>query len=119
MADELESNTFKDAITDAIREKIAESEQAPTSLQVSLYPQSIAGAAIRKLLVDIAVFYFSNAVIAQSEWDPGCGEFFRDLAIRMAEFTQCGMQGRRMTLTETCEYHEHSKEEACYKTMFG
>lgn len=96
------STSFKDAVVDAIITKIKLTNQDPTGLHTLIYPVSTSKSGIRTLLVDIAVYSWSDVAFQalKSRWPR---EFFFDVAIAFKKMKNKGWTGEAPYETEnTC-----------------
>lgn len=60
LRDRLLANSFKDAVVDAIIAKLNSTYHHPADLQSQIYVASSKTAKIRKLIIDIAVFFWDG-----------------------------------------------------------
>lgn len=119
LADKLLSTTFKDALCDAVCEKVKFTTRFPTGMQETIYPSPATSALLKRLIVNIAVWNWSTKIAEDCPMKEGCGEFFKDLAIRFFSTTEKQRKGTPPFQNPACTYHEHvAAGTACYKTMF-
>ena len=127
----LQATDFTDAVTDAIIDKASQSgRHAPQSMHTIVYPKSLAGAPIRKLIVDIAVSCWQKSTLQAQSNDPAWSDFFLDLSVALLENrniykSQISSSPYR-TISESekppwdlnrCVYHDHMKTKtSCYKS---
>ena len=117
--DRLDSTSFKDAVIDAMCEKIRTENKIPMRLHPEAYTATTTANPFRRLTVDIAIWnwvgFKRTGVIP-----PGCDEFWRDLATRRMELKDSQVVGEAPYRQISCDYHEHTVHgTACYKTMFN
>lgn len=128
----LQAPDFKDAITDAIIAKVAKAgTTAPQMMHQIIYPNSSPGSAIRRLLVDVAIYRWPTEFLEtqQKQMEAGWLDFFCELAVAMhqARSAEKGKDGAPAFESDTCAYHEHTgtasfgegKGAVCYKTKYG
>lgn len=123
LGDKLQATTFKDAVADAICEKIVRGGKWPTTLHQIIYPNTTASArGIRRLCVDIAVAKWEVNTMKSTLKDEAWCEFFEDVSIRlhMAQKREkaAGIDFER----PGCRYHAHVAEGvSCWReaTAYG
>lgn len=117
MGEKLLSNSFKDAITDALIEKVSTDSKYPLSIHEGIFLESGGQVGMRKLLVDLATWYWTAESISRSN---GQGtEFFFQVALAMKKLRPTDLTGKApFEKEDTCIYHDHGESSACYKTMF-
>lgn len=119
LGDFLTSCSFKDAIVDAITAKLIEEQRYPINLHEIIYPKSKKTSAIRKLLVDIAIWSFQDVDLERQGFKEGMAEYYYDVVValnglKLAERSKVDISA----LEDTCRYHEHGQSgKPCYKTM--
>lgn len=123
LGEKLMSTNFKDAIVDALIDKITSEEQYPTGLQGVVYRSLRKDSAIRKLFVDISIWGWDHDTMkALQREEDNNAEFLCDLAIKLHKLHTLGPdEGGSAPYLEdnTCVYHEHvAEDKPCYKTMF-
>jgi len=80
----LQAADFKDAIIDAIIDKVCtRATLGPQNLHQIIYPNSPVGSGIRRLLVDIAVCRWPNSFLKSRPNKPEWSDFFQDFAVEM------------------------------------
>lgn len=110
------STSFKDAVVDAIIAKTVTNGRHPTGLQNLIYPVSPSKAGIRTLILDLAVYAWTEDCLEDP--DQPCG-FLYDLAIAFLKMKTNGLEKEApYESVNTCKYHEHGEEGTCYKDMF-
>lgn len=114
----LQSPSFKDAMVDAICDKISQEKVHPTDSYRAIYPHTSTGAPLRRLIVDIAVWFWQARNFGETTFHESWNEFFRDLALRQHEVGKNGGMGPAPFESPSCNYHEHGDDSPCYKTMF-
>lgn len=116
LGDVLQSISFKDAITDAIIQKIQESERSPAGMQRTVYARTVQDNGLRRLLVDIAPFRWKKETFkTRCNANGALEDFYRDVCARLIE----KQNGETDPLENAgCRYHDHGTEKPCYKTMF-
>ncbi|KAF2479151.1 hypothetical protein BDY17DRAFT_327937 [Neohortaea acidophila] len=118
LGDRLQSPSFKDAVVDAVCEKMQNDRRYPVSLYQDIYPHTSAGAPLRRLIVDIAVWKWHAHNFRATEFHGSWNDFFRDLAVRQFEIGKEGRKDPAPFSTPNCIYHEHGDDYPCYRTMF-
>ena len=118
------SASFKDAVLDAVLHKM--SAHSPTEMFVSAYKYSSRGSAIRRLMVDNAVYNwtesalsFSHGGICESD-QAALVLFYQSVAVALLKWKlqpEIAKKADNPTNQATCFYHEHGGK-PCYKTMF-
>lgn len=118
------SSSFKDAAVDAIIHKIAADECFPSFECLPLYAQSPAGSPVRRLMVDIAAHYWSEASVStlDADGDPVVlASFFQSVTVALLKRSLLPKPVRKvkhpLSQESPCFYHEHG-EGPCYKSMF-
>lgn len=120
LGEKLLAPSFKDAITDTLISKLREKDHCPTNMHQPVYTESAGPCGMRKLLVDIAVWKWTNFTMSSREQDNKSAQFFFDVAIEMNKIKRTGLSGPApFEKGETYRYHDHGDASACYKTMFA
>jgi hypothetical protein len=117
------SGSFKDAVSDAILNKL-KTGRYPTSIFCSAYKYGSANSAFRRLMVDIAVYHWNDDAMSKlhTERDQAAiVPFYQSIAVALLQWKQqpeIAKNADSPTKVEgTCFYHEHG-DKPCYKTMF-
>ena len=123
LGEKLQATSFKDAVVDAMMAKIIEQQVWPATLYRTIFPVSSKASAIRKFLVDVAIWHWGDRALVDQANDPNGlskhPEFVPDLALALYTLRHKGRTGTAPFLEESCHYHEHVAEgKPCYKTMF-
>ena len=117
--DKVLSPSFKDALIDALVSKIVNTGRYLTRAEY-IYHKSTSGSAIRRLIVDIAIYKWSEKDMAQVNPNPDNMAFLHDGAVALKKLQKSG--GRSTAPFEgedACVYHEHDANgQPCYRTMF-
>jgi hypothetical protein len=118
------SGSFKDAVSDAILDKLNTGLYYPTSLFCSAYKYGSANSAFRRLMVDIAVYHWDDDTMSKlhTERDQAAIlPFYQSIAVALLQWKQQPEIAKNADsptkLEGTCFYHEHG-DKPCYKTMF-
>jgi hypothetical protein len=118
------SGSFKDAVSDAILDKLNTGLYYPTSLFCSAYKYGSANSAFRRLMVDIAVYHWDDDTMSKlhTERDQAAIlPFYQSIAVALLQWKQqpeiAKSADSPTKLEGTCFYHEHG-DKPCYKTMF-
>jgi hypothetical protein len=119
------STSFKDAALDALVHKLASGNVHSTDTFFAAYRYGSESSAIRRLVLDIAVYWWSesNQLLVDTciFGDPEIlAPFFRSLCMALLKERRqpaSANKTRNPTKQETCFYHEHG-DKPCYKTMF-
>lgn len=119
LGQKLLATTLRDAVVDALAFKIASTSMYPVSLTWSVYEVSAASSAMRRLLVDIAVWLWDDNYLEKEQLRSEPLEFVLDLAAAMSKIRAHGRQSVSPLSNPGCRYHDHVAEgKPCYKTMF-
>ena len=119
LGEKLLSTSFKDATVDAIIAKVVDRNAWPTAMQEDIYPKSSGSSKIRKLLVDIAAWEWTEDSMSRREQGQEWAQFYFDLSTTLIKINREGTKREAPYKGEdTCIYHEHGEEQPCYKTMF-
>lgn len=115
----LQAADFQDAVTDAIIETAGNDVAARHTMHETIYANSVAGAPIRKLLVDIAVWRWDSTLLEEQDNGAAWADFFRDLSIALVKARSNSTS--HAAVKPNCDYHEHQRKGLpCYKTKkFG
>ena len=125
LGEQLMSTSFKDATTDAIIAKTISSSTYSLELPNALYKASQKNSKIRRMLIDIVIWKWSES--AMEEWEDQedkSAEFFYDVAKELHMMWKVDVSKADafppLEDENTCSYHEHEEEEGvtCYKHMF-
>lgn len=105
----LQASDFKDAMMDAMIDKVKKSKQCShqTMYQI-IYPNSVPGSGVRKLLVDVAATRWTWEFLKQQHSAPEWSDFFLDLSIAHHEIR--AFPSRKTIVwdnVDTCQYHGH------------
>ena len=107
----IQDSNFKDALMDAIINKINTINEFPDRVQ-QVYQNTPQNSPARRLLVEACLYYDSEAF---TQMAAGNAEYLQDVALA---FMNAKKTKRDFTCPaeESCEYHEHAEgEENCYK----
>lgn len=117
----LMSTTFKDAVADALVQKICEDDFWPIELHYQIYSRTSTPNSMSRLLVDIAIWEWNEESAKESrERHAECSEFLGDLAVRMFSLSLKERERPAPFTKHDCSYHEHGKEDTpCYKKIFN
>ena len=120
LGQKLLSTTFKDAITDALPLKMVDARNWPLRMHETIYPCSSSTFAIRRLLVDVAIWKWTPEHMECSGVKESSAQFFFDVASAMKKLRVSGDKGDAPFQGQNiCFYHEHEAQGMpCYKTMF-
>jgi hypothetical protein len=127
LGDFLQDSDFKDAIIDALINKMVVENCYPLYIAQAVYASSTAASPHRQWVVDCAIKFWSKPELdavaedAVSESGDYPQEFRTDLFVAMSAHLRTGV---KVTLVadffqnlDTCKYHEHTKKNTpCYKT---
>jgi hypothetical protein len=121
------SVSFKDVVLDAVLHKMSSSNKTPTAMFFRAYKYSPKGSPIRRLMVDSAVYTWSEDTLSKPQdevWksDPATVvPFYQSVAVGLLKWKLQPEMAKKVgnpTKHEgTCFYHEHG-DKPCYKTMF-
>lgn len=114
----LQAPDFRDAVADAIIEKLWFGFKFGQSMHESIYPSTDANAPIRKLIVDIATWRWDPSILKKQKNDGSWSDFFYDLSVAMMSSRKTiDLSGSPPWVRDPCAYHEHlNKNSACYKS---
>lgn len=122
LGEKLSSISFKDAVTDALIPKVTSENKHPRDMHHGIYPVSNPESSIRKLLVDIAVWFWNDESMDELSEVRDHPEFYHDVLRTLHRHRRAGVGGLDQApfrLDNTCDYHEHVVAgQPCYKTMF-
>ena len=120
LGEQLRSHSFKDAVVDAMIDKIAKCEGFPISIHETIYPRSNGSSGIRKLIIDTAVWGFNEHSWARQECKGDMSKFYYDLVSAFISVKAKSTEVKPPFADQnTCESHEHTqRHKPCYKTMF-
>ena len=119
LGDKLQATAFKDALADAICDKIVLDRKWPLTLHQIIYPRTTPAAkGIRGLCVDVAVAKWDVRALKFTMRDEEWSEFFEDAAVRLLAMRKQS-EGEEIEFGEPgCRYHGHAVEStACWKGM--
>ena len=119
LGDKLQATVFKDAVADAICEKVAQERKWPTTLHQIIYPQTTPAARdIRRLCVDIAVSKWAKRTLARTMRNQSWSDFFEDVKVRSLEMQKGEKRSDVDFGRPGCRYHEHVAEATkCWRDM--
>lgn len=118
LGDKLQSTSFRDAVSDAMCDKIVRDKKWPITLHQIIYAETTPVArGIRRLCVDIAVAKWDARTLRGTLRDESWSEFFEDVSVRLM-----GMREERRNKIDfkrqACTYHEHvAAGTGCWKGM--
>lgn len=118
LGEKLLSISFKDAVMDAIVDKIITRRTYPIDLHHTAYSNSSGGNKMRELLVDVAVWCWKKEDFKDQREKAEGSEFFCDVSMRFCEMKGRVKKATRPWIDAGCQYHEHEGSEQCYKDMF-
>lgn len=120
LGDKLNSSSFMDAILDTMISGMESDKSCPMTLHEIIYPDSARASCMKRFLVDVAAWEWSENAVAEAAQDKDTPrEFFRDFASALHKFAKSGRQGVAPYKGSTCCYHEHVVQgKPCYRTMF-
>lgn len=120
LGEKLQAAEFKDAVVDALVEKLRAGSKHPATMHQTVYPGGAGPSGMRRLLVDIAAWTWSKTQLESTERKEEWVGFFFDLAVKLQTLV-----GARRPIAPwktdsgpECLYHDHESEKACYKTLF-
>ncbi|KAK4952682.1 hypothetical protein LTR10_009488 [Elasticomyces elasticus] len=116
-ADKLQSCSYKDALTDSLALKVATSAKTPVGMQYGIADGSSVSAGLTRLLVDLAICYWTIGAFEKLDLEAAPKTFVRKLLAGLAE-DRTRTNEDKPWLNEDCHYHDHGEEKPCYKTMF-
>ncbi|KAK5697053.1 hypothetical protein LTR17_024047 [Elasticomyces elasticus] len=120
LGQKLLSTSFKDAAVDAIIEKMQSSGRFCRDLGDTPFDESSPSRALRKLMVDVVVYKWSQKTWAEE----GDGlsrfpNFLLDVARAQSKISKKGLPTTLPWAGDDCTYHEHMDDGTpCYKTLF-
>ena len=109
----LQTTDFQDAVTDTIVEQADQLFASTHSIHKIIYANSVAGAPIRKLIVDLAVWRWNASTVEAQANEATSSDFYRDLTIALLKDRAASTNDREVKAS--CDYHAHG-EKSCYKT---
>lgn len=119
LGEKLESCSFKDAVVDATIDKVLKDDCYAAYIQDDIYPKSTTKSAIRRLIVDVAIWNHDSGVMNRQGYREHLGRFYFDLGRAMHALKRQGLPDSAPYKShDPCKYHEHDQEgKSCYKTM--
>lgn len=126
LGDMLKATDFKDAVVDALLQKIAHSgRKVPPALLRVVYSDAAPGSLLRQLIVDIVAVRRDTKLLKMVKQDGAWRgskqwtDFFVDVAIALSEVKATAPKGKLLFEADGCAYHEHLVQETpCYSTKF-
>ena len=119
----LGSVTFKDAVTNAIVDKMATTGYHPEDMYLGLHSHRSSNSSIRRLMVDIAVHHQDPETFAKIDADVDQVvnvRFLQDVAFAFSKLKMSSKSADiSSTLESSCAYHGHGSGKPCYKSLFG
>ena len=113
------SSSFKDAIMDAILFKLRTGSGSPVSVHGYVYNRSAGVCGMRRLLVDLAVWKWTDDAMATQGRSSSQAQFFVDVAVALNKIKANGLHGEPpFTKGDSCSYHDHGDSSPCYKKLF-
>lgn len=110
-----------DAVVDAVVSKMKEERRYSLNVDRTIYAHGVKTSGMRTLLVDIAVWVWTDDPIEKLLASAGDrSEFVRDIAASLFKIRGSGRQGvAPFAVSDTRVYHDHVAEgKPCYKTLF-
>lgn len=122
LGDKLQATAFKEAIADAICDKVVLDRKWPLTLHQIIYSSTTpAVKGVRRLCVDIAVAKWDARTLKCTMRDEEWSEFFEDVAVRLLALRKRGekCESAEIEFGEPgCRYHAHVAEgTACWSSM--
>lgn len=122
----LQAADFKDAIIDAIIDKVCSSSiLGLQNMHQIIYPNSPIGSGVRRLLVDIAVSRWPTSFLKSRPSRPEWSDFFQDIAVelhaRRKPQSIFSAEDQDLYKKNSCLYHEHINTtgvDGCYRTKY-
>lgn len=116
----LQASAFQDAVADTLIDKVKYEQLTPLWMYKDIYAGSPRESGMKRLLVDLAVTYWSKASTVEAGKVDRNSEFFLELSAEHADRRDKGDYSTPLKAKDVgCAYHEHGDKEPCYKTMFG
>lgn len=119
LGEHLLSTSFKDSVVDAMISKLQEGKACPLSMFPVIFRNSTTSAGVRRLLVDVAAYSWSESDLASQNNLSDIGDVHialsRVLMSRVHSPKQCAPY---KSSDVGCHYHEHQKVEQCYRRLF-
>lgn len=119
LAEKMRACEFKDAIVDAMVDRVKCTGKCSAALHKTIYANSFGPSGMRRLVVDVVVWGWPQGSLNDAVYSEALGQFFFDVASRLH-----GMFGRQpgeapFNSSPDCYYHDHGSERTCYKTLFA
>ena len=119
LGDKYQATSFKDAIVDALLEKIEAEDKVPIGMHRVIYANTATASPMRKILVDIAVYEWHDGRVEDLTRSEAWNDFFTDLAVKLHSLRHAALGTAPYKSGSGCLYHEHEAAgKPCYKKMF-
>ena len=120
-AESIQACAFKDAIVDAMIERVQALGSVPTGTFKIVYANSAGPSGMRRLHVDIAMYGWRTEHLLAVQREEAYDDFFYDLAIAMHRRRDICIDDTRSPYMRDpgCRYHDHWTEEPCYQEIFA
>lgn len=83
LGEKLQAGEFKDAVVDAVVEKLRIGNKYPATMHQAVYPGSIGPCGMRRLVVDAAAWGWSKTTLECIGRKQECSDFFFDLSVQL------------------------------------
>jgi len=111
------SPSLQDAVVDAITAKVNNNAIPPSSYHNTVWSKTAGDNALKRLIVDIAVWKWDPKLLRERCADAPHG-FLVDVVIRLKGLDSGGGEENCPFAMPACTYHEHSAaSKPCYKTL--
>ncbi|KEQ58550.1 uncharacterized protein M437DRAFT_59014 [Aureobasidium melanogenum CBS 110374] len=113
LGERLDAPKFKDAVINAIIEKVNESKVIPDTWASYVYQNTVSACALRRLIVDFHVFAQKGRLLKRGacpDAEEPEEQFLWDVVVRMGEVGQQVFGEKAdMPWVDACVYHEHGE----------
>lgn len=118
LADRMISQSFKDAVADALTKRIVRTGMVPLDMPEIIYAHTSIPCGIKRLLVDVAVLGWNEGDFRDQSHNTDLVAFLAETTIRALNMTTAEKNGDYSWADMGCKYHDHGDGMPCYKTMF-
>jgi len=120
LGEHLSCASFKDALVDKMVHTLQTTAEIPKTMFPKIIAGSVARSGMRDLLVDVAAYHlFAADLEAQPDDDEFAG-YWKQVAIAYRHrITNPALSAPYDRGDVGCRYHDHGKDNLCYKAMFS
>ena len=119
LGEHLGSTAFQDALVDKMIHILQTTAEIPKTMFQKIFAGSIARSGIRDLLVDVAVYHLFSADLEEQSGDDVYAGYWKQVAVAYRRrITDPTLSAPYDKADVGCRYHDHVKDNLCYKKMF-